>query len=202
MSLYTFLSLLSSSLYLSRRTDTALFPPLAAPPLDLTTGVHSTPLQPTTSSEPSKRSWFSNIFSFKPPTYTLYSTEPRRTTRLTTRTLLESIGVHCTQDGPDHSGSLKCRLDEVRDPAGVLTVSKAVRFRVEFGPVTEKVSGKSGFVTMVTMVQEKGALSSFKAVQGMVKRDWELDGPRSAEMLAGGGNHVPSPALGGGFVYV
>ena len=71
---------------------------------------------------------------------------------------------------------------------------------MEFAGVTEKVAGKSGFVTMVTMVQEKGALSSFKAVQGMVKRDWELDGPRSAEMM--GRESVPSPALGGGFVYV
>lgn len=71
---------------------------------------------------------------------------------------------------------------------------------------TEKVGSASGYVTMVVMVQEKGALSSFKAVHGMMRRDWELDGPRSGGQgvvgAGGRGSPVSSPALGGGFVYV
>jgi hypothetical protein len=78
-----------------------------------------------------------------------------------------------------------------------MTVSKAVKFRVEFTGVSKEVGEKSpGFVCQVVMVQEKGALSSFKAVQGMVKRDWELDVP------VGGRGKGVSPGLGGGFVYV
>lgn len=84
-----------------------------------------------------------------------------------------------------------------------MTVSKAVKFRVEVSACGEKVGSASGFVTMLVMVQEKGALSTLKGVYGLVKRDWELDGPRTG----GGGfgkEQRPSspPPLGGGFIYV
>jgi hypothetical protein len=60
------------------------------------------------------------------------------------------------------------------DPAGVMAIAKAVRFRVELHAVTYAHS-VSGYVTSLTLVQEKGALSSFKLVYNRLRREWGLD---------------------------
>lgn len=190
---------------LSLTTSAACLFSAALPPLNLHQHSPSSHASESASSSASsnKRSWFTNLFSFKAPSHTLYSLEDRRPTLLATRQLLESFGAVCTQEGSIGSHSnvvLRCRMDEIRDPSGSITVSKAVRFRVDFQPCTERVGSASGFVTMVVMVQEKGALSTFKSIYGKVSREWELDGPKTASVnprLSMAGSH-----LGGNFVYV
>lgn len=120
----------------------------------------------------SSASWFHNLFSFKAPHYTLpYHPQARATAR----ELLESLSVHVAGSHHPHDGSaLRC---EFRGNA----VQKAVRFRCEF---TSKSGG-------MTMVQEKGALSSFKWIHGILKREWAASFPPEAE----------SP-MREGFVYV
>lgn len=60
-----------------------------------------------------------------------------------------------------------------------MAISKPVRFRVELHNVTHAHS-VSGYTTSLTMVQEKGALSSFKLVYNRLRREWELDTPPTA----------------------
>lgn len=62
------------------------------------------------------------------------------------------------------------------DPAGVMAVVKAVRFRVEFHH-TNTSHAVSGYITSLTLIQEKGALSSFKLIFNRLRREWELDVP-------------------------
>jgi hypothetical protein len=95
-------------------------------------------------------------------------------------------------DGP---GILKCRLDEIADPAGVMGITKAVRFRVEVHAASE-AQETAGYQTVLQLVQEKGAASSFRLMYGRLKREWDLDAPRIPLP-------APSPALtdgGGRFV--
>ena len=53
---------------------------------------------------------------------------------------------------------------------------KAVRFRVEFHGVLHS-HAVAGFTCSVSMVQEKGALSSFKLFYNRLRREWDLDVP-------------------------
>jgi hypothetical protein len=57
-----------------------------------------------------------------------------------------------------------------------MAVTKAVRFRVEMQAVGYAHT-VAGFTTSVTMIQEKGALSTFKLLYNRLRRDWELDAP-------------------------
>jgi serine/threonine-protein kinase HSL1 (negative regulator of Swe1 kinase) len=57
-----------------------------------------------------------------------------------------------------------------------MAVTKAVRFRVEMHGVGYAHT-VAGFATSVTMIQEKGALSTFKLLYNRLRRDWELDAP-------------------------
>lgn len=58
---------------------------------------------------------------------------------------------------------------------------KAVRFRVELHPIAHTTAHSlAGYTTSMAMVQEKGALSSFKSVYNRLRREWDLDGmPRT-----------------------
>lgn len=62
------------------------------------------------------------------------------------------------------------------DPAGVMAVVKAVRFRVEFHQTSSSHTA-AGYITSLTLVQEKGALSSLKLLFNRLRREWELDVP-------------------------
>lgn len=64
-----------------------------------------------------------------------------------------------------------------------MAVAKAVRFRVELHSVTHAHS-VSGYVTSLTIVQEKGALSSFKLVYNRLRREWDLDTPPSTRIAS------------------
>jgi hypothetical protein len=53
---------------------------------------------------------------------------------------------------------------------------KPVRFRVEMHGVIH-LQSIAGFKTSISMVQEKGALSSFKLLYNRLRREWDLDAP-------------------------
>jgi hypothetical protein len=69
---------------------------------------------------------------------------------------------------------------------------KALRFRVEVHAASEAQEAV-GYETVLQLVQEKGAASSFRLVYGRLRCEWDLDAPRIPLP-------TPSPALtdGGG----
>jgi serine/threonine-protein kinase HSL1 (negative regulator of Swe1 kinase) len=117
-----------------------------------------------------KRTWFDSVFRFKPLAYDLFSVDDAQTSRSECRRILMELGAQAMLMDAEGSGVLKCKLDELRDPAGVMAVLKAVRFRVE----VRHAEKETGYTTVLRFVQEKGAMSSFKAVFSRVQRDWEL----------------------------
>ena len=158
-----------------------------------------------------KQSWFSNLFSWKQPSYTLMSTSNVSQTRNACKKMLEQIGVTVTVQNADGGvPSLKCRTATLRDPAtgqssGAL---KAVKFRVDFGPPSKAGSRNSSpmlgtpdarhYATMLTLVMEKGAHSTFTAAYNQLRSGWELDTPRSEGFgLRLIPSPMPSPALSG-----
>ncbi|KAF8582778.1 Pkinase-domain-containing protein [Ramaria rubella] len=124
-----------------------------------------------------RKSWFTNLFKFKPATYHLLSVHDAYTTRGECARLLRELGVSVLLADSDEHSILKCMLEEIRDSVGIV-VTKAVRFRVELHSATNAHS-ISGYVTSLTMVQEKGALSSFKLVYNRLRRGWDMDTPPS-----------------------
>ncbi|GAA5890492.1 hypothetical protein JCM5296_005062 [Sporobolomyces johnsonii] len=156
-----------------------------------------------------KQSWFAGLFNWKSLSYTLMSTDNAHATRLECKRLLESMGVAVIVQNADDMPVLKCRASERRDSSGM--AAKAVKFRVEFSshtslsasPLLGSGSSSSGsnpnspqlrvqYPTVVTLVMEKGAHSTFKATYNRLRQKWELDDPRMPNA-----NHavrlIPSP---------
>ena len=126
------------------------------------------------------RRGFFGLFGLKPATLSLFSVHDAFTTQKECRRLLEKMGVRVSIPHSADLGLLKCRLDELRDPAGAMGVVKPVRFRVEIRKASDTQGltfGVDGHGLVLGFVQEKGAASSFKAVFARLKRDWELDVP-------------------------
>lgn len=126
------------------------------------------------------RRGFFGLFGLKPTTFSLFSVHDAFTTQRECRRHLEKMGVRVSVPHSADLGLLKCRLDELRDPAGVMGVVKPVRFRVEIRKTSDPQGppvGAGGRCLVLSFVQEKGAASSFKAVFARLKRDWELDLP-------------------------
>ena len=139
--------------------------------------------------ETTPRRGFFGLFGLKPTMLSLSSVHDAFTTQRECRRLLEKMGVRVSIPHSADLGLLKCRLDELRDPAGAMGVVKPVRFRVEIrkGSDTQGVSvGVDGHCLVLVFVQEKGAASSFKAIFARLKRDWELDVPPAGWVTEGG----------------
>jgi hypothetical protein len=66
---------------------------------------------------------------------------------------------------------LKCRLDESRDPDGLMSMVKAAKFRVE---VQQSLEDEA---VLLILVHEKGSMDSFKEVYKRLRRDWVMDDP-------------------------
>nr|CDI54654.1 related to serine/threonine protein kinase [Melanopsichium pennsylvanicum 4] len=162
---------------------------------------------PTGSAPGKKDSWFAGLFNWKPATFTLMSTENFSETLNETVRRLHSYGVRVVlDDSSDHHHTmLRCTINEYRESSGVVTAAKPLRFRVELNilPVGSAanspqiggglgLSGVGGlpspalssssrgavtYATSVMVVQEKGALSTFKLVHGRLRREWTLDMP-------------------------
>jgi len=128
-----------------------------------------------------KGSWFASLFNWKQLTFVLQSYERTEATRAECKKLLESFGGQVILEGSDRSANLKCRFDELRDYSGSATSLKAVRFKVEFaaqnatGNPLSSPRNNTGVACTVTLIMEKGAHSTFKAVSSQLKRHWQLD---------------------------
>ncbi|KAI0821589.1 kinase-like domain-containing protein [Irpex lacteus] len=91
-----------------------------------------------------------------------FSTSPRPSidqdaavSRRECRKILESMGVSVMLIQAEGMGTLKCKLPEAKDPAGVMATVKAVKFRA--------IAGYTG------------ANSSFRLVYSRLRREWDLD---------------------------
>ncbi|KAK7686239.1 hypothetical protein QCA50_010459 [Cerrena zonata] len=125
-----------------------------------------------------KRSWLNNIFGFRPPSYQLLSAEDIHVSRLECKVILEEMGLGVVLTQAEGMGVLKCRLDESRDPEGLMPTIKAVKFRVEMQrPTTVQAIGGSRAV--LTWVIEKGAQSSFRLMFNRFRKEWNLDTPHA-----------------------
>jgi serine/threonine protein kinase len=138
----------------------------------------ASPLTPT---------WFGNLFKLKPMSFTLLSVHDMQTSREECKRILHGLGMRAVLIHADGPGILKCRLDEITDPAGVMGVTKSVRFRVEVHAASEAQEA-AGFQTVLQLVQEKGAASSFRLVYARLRLEWDLDAPKIPLP-------APSPAL-------
>ena len=138
----------------------------------------ASPLTPT---------WFGNLFKLKPVYFYLLSVHDPHTSREECKRILHNLGVRVVLIHADELGILKCRLDDIADPAAVTGIAKAVRFRVEVHAASE-AQETAGYQTVLQLVQEKGAASSFRLVYGRLRREWDLDAPKIPLP-------APSPAL-------
>ncbi|KAF9244666.1 Pkinase-domain-containing protein [Melanogaster broomeanus] len=117
-----------------------------------------------------RRRWLGNVFKFKPARYQLLSVHDRYNSREECRKLLLRFGVEVVAEG---SAVLRCRLDEVKDPANVLALIKPAGFRVEVREATAQ-QAQAGFQVALHLVQETGASSSFEMVYQRLKSVWEF----------------------------
>ncbi|KAG2150302.1 Pkinase-domain-containing protein [Suillus bovinus] len=124
-----------------------------------------------------RRRWLDSVFKFKPVKYHLLSTHDGFTSREECRRMLVNMGVRVILTHAEHSGVLKCRTDETKDPSGFFPALKSVRFRVEVQRPTP-VQITAGYQIALHLILERGALSSFQVIYQRLKRNWELDIPR------------------------
>lgn len=118
-----------------------------------------------------KRSWFGNLFSFKPPAVTVASHQNISASREMARKVLGELGVRSETVEIDGMRALKCRFEDVVGANGSVTV-KGVRFRVEFARATSP-SANGSFGTSISLTQEKGAQSSFQHIYQSLKASFE-----------------------------
>ncbi|KAK4056001.1 serine/threonine-protein kinase gin4 [Microbotryomycetes sp. JL221] len=168
-----------------------------------------------------KHSWFAGLFNWKSAlTYTLMSTESIATSRQECLKLLSGMGVNVVVQNSDGMTILKCRVYELRDSNGSSTGPlKTVKFRVEVttqsahSPASSPLmggpsSGSSGagissadvarrqYPTVITLVMEKGAHSTFRATFNKLRHSWDLDNPRAPiQALKLIPSPMPSPML-------
>lgn len=121
-----------------------------------------------------RRNWLGNIFRFGPASYQLLSTQDAAVSRRECRKILESMGVSVMLIQAEGMGTLKCKLPEAKDPAGVMATVKAVKFRVEM-KIPTTVQAIAGYTVAMNLVMEKGANSSFRLVYSRLRREWDLD---------------------------
>lgn len=159
------------------------------------------------------KGWFSNLFHWKVQSYLLYSMDDICTTRNETLRLFEHFGVTAVVEENHGWCVLRCRTEDVHD--GSVLVQKQVRFRVEFSaapgthsysqpgttprlsqnsmsPIASSFGGArfrmdrvSGYETILGLVLEKGAVSTFKMIYHRLRGEWRLDAlqsPRTAVM--------------------
>lgn len=161
-------------------------------------------------SQTPKQSWFAGLFNWKPATFTLMSVESNNVTHAEAKRLLHACGARVFVEDSEHSGVLKCSLADPRNE-GLSTQagsSKPLRFRVEFNnlpmssgssPLLQPNASSLRYATSVTLIQEKGSLSTFKHVYQLLSAKWTLDVPQEKAtnvglgMSLGGAQFSPHP---------
>ncbi|KAJ9110869.1 hypothetical protein QFC19_001378 [Naganishia cerealis] len=127
---------------------------------DLSGGLHSATSGYSTSATPSpKRSWFQNLFNFKPQPFTLWSYESISTTASTIQRELTNYGVRIAVERLKDQTILRCKVNDMRDQRGNIIFGKPVMFKVE---ILKAASTPSRYSSGVIMTLVKGAQSSFR----------------------------------------
>lgn len=185
----------------------------------------TTPGSRSSSGASPKQSWFAGLFNWKPATCTLMSVENFSTTHAEAKRLLQSCGARVFVEDSENTGTLKCSLAEVRTGGAQSVHSteshhsaKPLRFRVEFqilpmsssaspalGSSTPRSIGSAAspnlsangvaYATSVTLVQEKGSLSTFKQIYHAMRDLWVLDVPNSSPALNKANSPIASPGI-------
>jgi hypothetical protein len=113
------------------------------------------------------KGWFSSLFHWRTHAVALRSRDSVASTRAEARRLLAPVLL----SEPQADGALRARLEDAYDPSTGHIVQKAVRFRVEFAVGR----GSSGGGCTMTLVQEKGSVSAFRALCARLRAEWMLD---------------------------
>jgi hypothetical protein len=133
------------------------------------------------------KGWFSSLFHWRTHAIALQSCDAVAPTRAEVRRLLAPVLL----PEPQPDGALRARIEDAYDPTTGHIVQKAVRFRIDFtvgggggggGGASRGSNGNSnsgscgggGGCTM-TLVQEKGSVSAFRAVCARLRAEWTLD---------------------------
>lgn len=138
--------------------------------------------EPVSSSQPSpesmaKRSWFNNLFSFKPQSCEILvnSRDVKEGLKRCQRTL-EAQGVKVSEAQFQQRG-LKCKVADTININGQSV--KGVRFRIEFERVYVAAGNRasSQFSTKAVLTLEKGAQSTFRAAYNRLQSALENESP-------------------------
>lgn len=125
------------------------------------------------------KGWFSSLFHWRTHALALHSCDAVAPTRAEVRRLLAPVLL----PEPQPDGALRARIEDAYDLTTGHIVQKAVRFRIDFtvgggrgsnGNGHNKGGGSAGGCTM-TLVQEKGSVSAFRAVCSRLRAEWSLD---------------------------
>ncbi|GMK58508.1 hypothetical protein CspeluHIS016_0505400 [Cutaneotrichosporon spelunceum] len=120
-----------------------------------------------------KRSWFNNLFSFKPASCEIYvdSRDVKEGMKRCKR-VMEAQGTKVTEAQFQQRG-LRCKVAELKTING--DTIKGVRFRVEFERVYVAVGprGNSLFMTKAILTLEKGAQSTFRSAFNRLEKSLE-----------------------------
>ncbi|KAF9816598.1 hypothetical protein IEO21_03999 [Rhodonia placenta] len=160
------------------------------------------------------KGWFSNLFHWKVQSYLLYSVSDIHTTRNETLRLLDLFGIVWVLEENHGWHVIKCRTDDTQD--GPAALHKQVRFRIEVSPTAGsqgysqpgttprlsqnnmspqassasrfKVERMNGHESVIGLVLEKGAVSTFKVIYHRLRSEWRLDTLQSplVAMMGGG----------------
>lgn len=135
-----------------------------------------------------RRSWFKNVFKFKPTSFTLLSVHDANISLDECHRMLASLGCHVKVKECRNLSVLKCRVEEGRSITGVIISAKAVRFRVEVHNVSSSPQADPRTAAIVQLVHEKGSSSTFQVIYTSLRSTWELgrECVGSASMVLGG----------------
>ncbi|KAJ3772219.1 Pkinase-domain-containing protein [Lentinula raphanica] len=112
--------------------------------------------------------WFTNVFRFsRPEVFTLHSTHSVHVTRNECRRLLMAMDVRVILEDVEGLGVLKCKLDEIRDPNGIMSAMKPVKFKVDVRQMDKE--------PFLILIHEKGSAETFREVCKRLRREWTLD---------------------------
>lgn len=98
--------------------------------------------------------------------------------------------------GEDSSIVMKCEMDKMEDPSGILGIMKPTKFRVELtrsgertrvrlvepGEMVGDVDGEVERV-VVALIHEKGSGESFREIVRRLKGEWTLEDGGTVEVL-------------------
>ena len=126
------------------------------------------------------KGWFSSLFHWRTHALALQSRDAVAPTRAEVRRLLAPVLL----PEPQPDGALRARIEDAYDPSTGHIVQKAVRFRIDFTVGVGGGGGRgstgnsnncSGSGCTMTLVQEKGSVSAFRAVCARLRAEWTLD---------------------------